>query len=130
MTALNARSISRLAGVHPDLVKVITSAAERYEAATGCNVEITEGLRTEARQRQLLERGATKTLNSRHLTGHAVDVHFLADGEARWDWPLFDKFAIYVKAAANALAVPIVWGGDWKTFRDGPHFELNRKDYP
>ena len=67
-------------------------------------------------------------MNSRHLTGHAVDVAAWVDG-VRWDWPLYDAIAVAVKQAAKELDVAIVWGGDWATFRDGPHFELDRRVY-
>jgi peptidoglycan L-alanyl-D-glutamate endopeptidase CwlK len=68
-------------------------------------------------------------MNSRHLTGHAVDLVAYVGSEVRWDWPLYHKIADAMKRAANSLGVPIVWGGDWRTFKDGPHFELDRKVY-
>ena len=69
-------------------------------------------------------------MNSRHLTGHAVDLAPYIGGEIRWDWPPFHHIAAAMKAAAAELAVPLTWGGDWKTFKDGPHFELHRGTYP
>ena len=124
--ALSTRSRQRLAGVHPDLVKVV----ERAIQLTTIDFAVTEGLRTPARQKELVAVGASKTLNSRHLTGHAVDVAALVNGSIRWDWPLYAKIADAMKSAAKELSVPIVWGGDWRTFKDGPHFELDRKRYP
>lgn len=121
---IDARSERNLIGVHPDLVKVIRRAAK----AGG--FVVTEGLRTKARQAQLVKAGASRTMNSRHITGHAIDVAALVNGEVRWDWPLYAAIAKIVKAAAKDLGVPIIWGGDWKSFRDGPHFELDRKAYP
>ena len=123
---LNDRSRIRLMGVHADLVKVIERA---YELSTNPFI-VTEGLRTLERQKQLVAKGASQTLDSRHLTGHAVDLAVTVDGEVRWDWPLYRKLGDTVKAAAKELSVPIVWGGDWKGFPDGPHFELDRKTYP
>lgn len=122
---LSQRSRDKLKGVHPDLVKVIEKAIE----ISPLDFVVIEGLRTLDRQKQLVAKGASKTLNSRHLTGHAVDIAPIVDGEVRWDWPLYDALAPAVKQAANELNVPIVWGGDWKSFRDGPHFELDRKTY-
>jgi peptidoglycan L-alanyl-D-glutamate endopeptidase CwlK len=121
---MDARSERNLIGVHPDLVKVIRRAAK-----SGGFI-VTEGLRTKARQAQLVKAGASKTMNSRHITGHAIDVAAVVNGEVRWDWPLYSAIAKTVKAAAKDLGVPIIWGGDWKSFRDGPHFELDRKAYP
>lgn len=77
-----------------------------------------------------MKAGASKTMNSRHLTGHAVDVVALIDGAVRWDWPLYDLIAKAFKAAAKAEGVPLEWGGDWPRFRDGPHFQLPWKQYP
>lgn len=122
---LSARSLSKLEGVHPDLVKVVKLAIELTDVDFG----VTEGLRTIERQRELVAKGASKTMNSRHITGHAVDLVAYVGREVRWDWPLFHKIAAAMKQAANALGVQIVWGGDWKSFPDGPHFELDRSVY-
>ena len=91
---------------------------------------ITEGLRTLDRQKQLVEAGASKTMNSRHLTGHAVDVAAFIGRELRWDWPLYERLSESVKQAAKIVQIPIEWGGDWKRFRDGPHFQLPWEIYP
>jgi peptidoglycan L-alanyl-D-glutamate endopeptidase CwlK len=123
---LSARSLQRLNGVHPDLVRVVKRAIE----LTGVDFAVTEGLRTLARQRELVTAGASQTLRSRHLTGHAVDLVALVGGKVRWDWPLYPRIAESMKAAAKELNVPIEWGGDWKSLRDGPHFQLPWKAYP
>ena len=122
---LGSRSLGRLEGVHPDLVRVVKRAA----ASSDLDFTVLEGLRTEARQRQLFKEGASKTLNSRHLTGHAVDLAPMLDGKVSWDWPLYHRLAKIVKAAAAAENVPLQWGGDWR-FKDGPHWELPWKQYP
>jgi peptidoglycan L-alanyl-D-glutamate endopeptidase CwlK len=113
-------------GVHPDLVKIVKRAIE----ITDTDFRVTEGLRTKARQKQLVKAGASKTMNSRHLTGHAVDLVALIDSKVRWDWPLYHKLADAMKAAAKELNIPLEWGGDWKSFKDGPHFQLPWKQYP
>jgi peptidoglycan L-alanyl-D-glutamate endopeptidase CwlK len=123
---LGQRSLSRLDGVHPDLVRVVKKSA----AMSDLDFTVLEGLRTLDRQRKLLAEGATKTLNSRHITGHAVDLAPLIDGKVSWDWPLYHRLAKIVKAAAADENVPITWGGDWRTFKDGPHWELPWKIYP
>lgn len=123
---LGVASRKRLEGVHPDLIKVVERAIE----ITEIDFTVTEGLRTLARQKQLLAAGASKTMKSRHLTGHAVDLAALIKGRISWDWPLYSKLAAAMKAAAKELNIPIEWGGDWKTFRDGPHFQLPWKRYP
>lgn len=122
---LTARCRQRLAGVHPDLVRVIERAADE-----GAEFIVTEGVRSMQRQRELMVAGATRTLNSRHLTGHAVDVAALVNGEVRWDWPLYHRLAAQILRAAAIEGVPLTWGGDWKGFRDGPHYELPREAYP
>lgn len=130
--ALSPRDRTRLQGVHPDLIRVI----ER--ARLSASFIVTEGLRTRERQAELVRIGASQTMNSRHLTGHAVDLAYWIDdgdgwvenGEIRWDWPLYGRLGETVKQAAREEGVPIVWGGDWTSFRDGPHFELDRRVYP
>jgi peptidoglycan L-alanyl-D-glutamate endopeptidase CwlK len=124
--ALGARSLARLEGVHPDLVKVVQLAIRKSDL----DFAVLEGRRTVDRQRQLFGQGATKTMNSRHLTGHAVDLAPVINGDVSWDWPLYHRLAKTVKAAAAELGVPITWGGDWVRFRDGPHWELSWKAYP
>lgn len=123
---LLSKAQSILAGVHTDLARVIRRADEMALVP----FVVTEGLRTLDRQRKLVQLGFSTTMRSRHLTGHAVDLAVLLDGKVRWDWPAYYKLAGVVKAAAQELSIPIVWGGDWKTFKDGPHFELERKVYP
>ena len=120
------RSIERLQGVHPDLVRVV----ERAIDLTPVDFTVLEGLRSPERQQTLVASGASQTLNSRHITGHAVDLGAWVDNQVDWSWPLYAKIANAMKAAANELGVSIVWGGDWRTFKDGPHFELDRKFYP
>ena len=151
---LSARCELRLAGVHPDLVRVVRNAAEG-----GARFRVTAdgGVRTLEQQRRLFNSGATKTMDSRHLTGHAVDVVPLdGEGEISWDWSLFFPLADAFRAASLAESVPVVWGGAWgqlmgdyanaktgraayearmreqgrKPFLDGPHFELFRARYP
>lgn len=121
---LTPRDMQRLSGVHPDLVRVISRARASEDFI------VTEGLRSTERQRQLVAAGASQTMASRHLTGHAVDLAALVGGVVRWDWPLYDRLAQAVKKAAAEEEVAIVWGGDWPKFRDGPHFELDRGRYP
>ena len=123
---LSSRSKDRLKGVHPDLVRVV----ERAIGRTPVDFMVTEGLRTRDRQRALVAAGASRTMNSRHLTGHAVDLAAFVDGRVRWDWPLYPRIAEAMKAAARDLGVALIWGGDWKSLRDGPHFELDRGAYP
>ena len=149
---LGNRSLKNLDGVHPDLVRVVKRAIELTDVDFG----VIEGLRTVERQAELVRKGASKTLNSRHITGHAVDLAPVVDGQPRWDWPLFFPLAQAVKLAAIELRVPIVWGGVWdkplaelgnmenavegyvarrkkagaKAFIDGPHFQLDARVYP
>ena len=123
---LGARSRARLQGVHPDLVRVVELAL----TYSPHDFTITEGLRSVARQRELKAAGASQTMNSRHITGHAIDFAVLIGGKVRWDWPLYGQVAVAFKRAAKELNVPIIWGGDWKSLRDGPHIELQRQKYP
>ena len=123
---MNQRSVKNLQGVHPDLVRVIYRANELDPDSS----VVIAGLRTHSRQAELFARKATRTMKSRHLTGHAVDLMALVNGEGRWDWPLYAELAKTVKEAARIEGVPITWGGDWTSFKDGPHFELPHNKYP
>ncbi|EPK3419627.1 M15 family metallopeptidase [Proteus mirabilis] len=124
---LSKRSEENLRGVHPDLVKVVHRALE----ITDIDFMVIEGKRNEARQRQLVASGKSQTMNSRHLTGHAVDCAPLVNNQIPWnDWSYFKKVADAMMQAAKELGVDIEWGGNWKTFKDGPHFQLTHKTYP
>jgi peptidoglycan LD-endopeptidase CwlK len=121
---LGTRSLQNLSGVHPDLVAVVKLAISITEQ----DFTVIEGVRNINRQRELVKAGKSTTMNSRHITGHAVDM-------VPWpvDWNDLERFEVMseaMKAAAEELDIPIVWGGDWKSFYDAPHFELDRKTYP
>lgn len=127
-------SASNLAGVHPDLRRVFDAALQR----TPFDLRVTEGLRSLARQEALVAAGLSRTMNSRHLTGHAVDVVPLWDADADgvlttaelYNWRAYHQIAPVIKQVAKELGVPIEWGGDWKSFKDGPHWQLPFKSYP
>lgn len=120
------RSRRHLAEVHTDLERVMVEAIR----TSPLDFAITEGRRSLAEQRALVAAGASQTLKSRHLDGKAVDVAVILGGRTRWDWPLYVKLADHILATAQRMGVALRWGGHWKSFRDGPHFELDRKVYP
>lgn len=120
---LGTRSRQKLSGVHPDMVAVVKKAISISEV----DFTVLEGIRNINRQRELFKAGKSTTMNSRHITGHAVD---LAPWPISWEWEDFYPIAEAMKAAAEELDIDIVWGGDWKSFPDGPHFELSRKTHP
>lgn len=131
---LSASSLAKLEGVHPDLQRVI----HRAIAITDIDFKVIEGLRSVERQRELVKRGASKTMNSRHLSGHAVDIVPLEDtnrdgkisSAEMWAWPAYYKLAKVIKQAARDVGVKLQWGGDWVKFKDGPHWQLPWKHYP
>lgn len=123
---LGNRSKKNLEGVHPDLVKVVKGALEISEV----DFAVIEGVRSFDRQVQLFNEGHSKTLNSRHLTGHAVDLMAWVDGSGSWDWKYYHLIDKAMKKAADDTGVHIVWGGDWEKFPDGPHFQLDWRTYP
>ena len=117
---LGAKSLQKLEGVHEDLVKVVKRAIE----LTDTDFTVGEGLRTKERQAKLFAEGKSKTLNSKHLTGRAVDLWVLKDGKVTWEKAAYDNLAPFVKQAAKELEINIRWGGDFMNFYDGPHYEL------
>lgn len=150
---LGRRSLGELAGVHADLVAVVHRAIE----LTVQDFAVHDGLRTLDEQRSLLDKGASQTMDSRHITGHAVDLVPVINGKLRWEWDPIYKIAEAVRMAARERGVPLRWGGAWdltftdqtdspedlvldyvarrkaagkKAFIDGPHYELPRALYP
>jgi len=133
MAELDARSERNLTGVHPAMVGVVRRAAELVaDLDDGLGFIVTEGLRTRERQVELVRVKASRTMNSKHLPqadgmSHAVDLAATVSGRVHWDFPLYDRLADLMKQAAAEQGVQITWGGDWQSFRDGPHFELNEQ---
>lgn len=145
---LSQRSLNNLTGVQPALVAVVQRAIQLTKVDFG----VIEGVRTVMRQKELFDRGASQTMNSRHLTGHAVDLMAYIGDRASWELNLYDDIADAMKQAAIELNTPIKWGGAWtvndirkwygtmesamnsyvderrkqgrRPFIDGPHFEL------
>ena len=122
---LSQRSLNNLKGVHPDLVRVINEAIQE----SPYDFDITEGLRTIERQKQLVKEGKSQTMNSRHLTGKAVDIVVYVNGEVTWNYKYYKEVATHIIVCSKLNAVPMVWGGDWKTLVDAVHFELDSKFY-
>lgn len=150
---LGDASISELKTVHKDLVLLVKRAFE----LTVQDFAVHDGTRSVLEQKNLMAAGASKTMDSRHLTGHAVDLVPYINGKLRWEWEPIYKIADVVRIAARELELPITWGGAWdinftdsealpeylvsdyvarlkksgkKAFIDGPHFELSRRIYP
>lgn len=128
---LSEKSLTKLEGAHPDLQAIIKRAA----SLSSIDFTVLEVLRTVARQKELVAKGASRTMRSRHLPGddgksRAVDIAPLDGGQVSWSWPLYHKLAPVIKQAAHELGIAIEWGGDWRTFKDGPHWQLSWKDYP
>lgn len=124
----------KLRGVHPDLIRVVRRAAELVGTEKNQFI-ITCGVRTMAEQIVLKAKGASQTLKSRHIPGKdglskAIDFAATIGGKVKWDWPLYAAISKVFKQAAKDVGVPIEWGGDWVSFKDGPHIQLPSKKYP
>lgn len=128
--SLTAKSHNFLKQVHPHLAAIITLAAEMLpQADPDLSFQVTCGSRTVAEQKKLVARGASRTMNSRHIPAanglsHAVDIIVYIDGRDTWEFPPYKTVSDIVKKAAAKLGYPIEWGGDWTSLRDGPHFQL------
>lgn len=146
---LSSRSLKELQGVKLELVAVVKRAIE----LTTQDFAVHDGIRTLAEQKELVKKGASQTLKSKHITGDAVDLVPYVNGKLRWEWEPIYKIAEAVRKAAKELNVSITWGGNWyltdfkdssdtpekivsdyvsqrkkegkKAFIDGPHFQLN-----
>lgn len=132
MKTWSARSLRNLWGIHPDLRR----ALDRALKDSPIDFVVIEGLRTKERQKQLVAAGASKTMNSRHLTGHAVDLCPLLDLDRdgkietaeMFNVPLMRRLNQHIAAAFAAENVVFEWGGDWGW--DFPHYELDRNVFP
>ena len=123
MFKLSKKSLGKLDEVNPDLQKLVKNAIGLSTIDFG----ISEGMRTKERQQILYNTGKSQTMNSRHLTGHAVDVYAWKDGAVSWEFEDYETINVAFSQAAKLTNIPYVWGGSWKTFKDGPHFELKRE---
>ena len=123
--SFGTKSSERLSQVHPDLQRVFNEAIKD----SPLDFSITEGLRTKERQKALFDAGKSQTMNSRHITGKAVDIAVIKDGEVTWDAKYYIPVIDHIKKIAKSMDIPIVSGGDWITFKDYPHIELHRSKY-
>ena len=119
------KSLEHLSTVHPDLQTLF----KRAITASPHDFSITEGVRSQERQKALYEAGKSQTMNSRHITGKAVDIAIFVNGKLTWDYKYYIEVANHIKLVAKSMSIPIVWGGDFVSFKDGPHYELSRKVY-
>jgi peptidoglycan L-alanyl-D-glutamate endopeptidase CwlK len=119
---LGKKSLERLAGVKEPLQAVIKSAIvdSPYDFSISC------GLRTVEEQKVLVATGKSRTMKSKHLTGDAVDIAVFVDGKLTWELKYYKAVAAHIKKVAAKLGVKITWGGDWQSFIDGPHFQLEK----
>lgn len=117
---LSQRSVTNLQGVHPDLVRIVEAVIE----ITPIEFIVIEGLRTPERQKQLLVQGKSQVMNSKHLTGRAIDFMAVLNGTATWDLPVYKQISDVFKQVSAELKIPIQWGGDWPHFKDSDHIEL------
>lgn len=150
---LGKSSLKELEGVHDDLVKIV----QRAIVLSAQDFSVHDGMRTVVEQRELVAKGASTTMDSRHLTGHAVDLVPYINGKLRWEWPPIYVIADAVRVAAREQGTPLRWGGAWdvdftasddspedlvadyvqrrrsrgqRAFIDGPHFELPSAQFP
>ena len=145
---LSQRSLDRLEGVDQGLQAVVKSAI----GATKTDFGVICGLRTIEEQRELVAKGASKTMNSKHIGGNAVDLMAYIGSRGSWELNLYDDLADAMKEAAIVLGISVRWGAAWhindirewdgtmeeamnayvdlrrsqgkRPFIDGPHFEL------
>lgn len=148
MYKLSKRSLDRLVGVDPRLVEVVKNAIQISSIDFG----VSEGLRSVQRQRELVAKGASQTMKSKHIEGLAVDLVAYIGDRISWELSLYDNIADAMKMSAQELDVPVRWGGAWhipdirewdgsmqdamddyialrrsqgkRPFIDGPHFEI------
>jgi len=122
------RSLNRMSKVHPALVQVMEVAIKDSPYDFG----ITSGYRTESEQAELVARGSSKTMNSKHRKGLAVDIAVYNEGQLTWEFKYYEAVSVHIKKVAADLGIGVKWGGDFKVwkngelvpYRDGPHYQL------
>lgn len=127
---LSSKSLSKLQGVHPDLVAVAKQAIQ----ITKIDFGISEGLRSFARQTELVKEKKSTTLHSKHLLqdsgyGHAIDVFAYVNGKVQWQNKYYGPIVQAFMQAANELDVQIESGHLWVNFQDSCHFQLHADFY-
>ena len=114
---MDARSETNVAGVNPQLIAVVREAWDSMPI-DGVRFIVTEGLRTIERQKQLVTSGASRTMNSRHLTGDAVDLAAKVGTMVRWEINVFYKLALAMRNASVTQGVRVTWGACWRPLND------------
>lgn len=125
-TKLRQRDIEQIEECHPLIQKLCYAAAADDDFPAFI---VVDGARTVEEQRRNVAKGVSKTMRSRHIPAangwsHAIDIAPLVNGKLSWDWQYYYPLADHMKRLAADLGVPIEWGGDWKSFKDGPHWQL------
>lgn len=122
LVEFNNRSKELLKSVNPTLAELMFKVEAQHPDA----FEISEGMRSKDRQAQMVAEGKSQTMNSKHLGGNAVDIAMIgANGAPNWNFEDYRPIADTAKATAASLGIPnFVWGGDWKTLKDGVHFQV------
>jgi peptidoglycan LD-endopeptidase CwlK len=129
---LSTRSLQKLDGVHPKLVSIVKAAI----VISKVDFSVIEGVRSFEKQREYFNAGKSRTMKSKHLTGHAVDLMPLVDTdgdgdkEGTWEERHFLPIADAMFQASTNLGVSLSWGGHWASFKDCPHFEIDPQRYP
>lgn len=123
---LSEKSLKKLSFVHPDLAAVVKRAIN----ITAIDFSVVEGLRSLEQQKKYVAEGKSTTMNSRHLTGHAVDLLAWVDNKSSDEKDHLHNIAGAMKEAAAQLEIPLQWGGDWQSFKDYPHYQLPWSSYP
>lgn len=113
------RSMDNLGTVHPQLQALAKEALRRSPLDFG----VIEGIRSKSRQRDLYDRGASKTMNSKHLTGDAFDFMVYLGSAGTWETAYYDQLGAHFKDVAESMDIAIKWGGDFRNFYDGGHIE-------
>ena len=112
MFRLSHASLAKLedARVDPRIRLLVKRAIELTET----DFVVFETMRTLERQRELVAKGVSKTLDSYHLTGHAVDLVPWIAGRAQWQAPACLDVALAMRAAAIEAGLSVTWGGTWQ----------------
>lgn len=124
MNKISSRSIKNIQEIDPKLALIVGMVLARGKA----DLTITCGLRSLEDQQKAFKDGFSKldgiNKKSKHQIGKAID--FIPYPFNGWDdIESFKKVGEELKFCADYLGIKNSYGGDWKSFKDYPHFQLD-----
>lgn len=125
MPTFGQKSLSFLAGAHPDLQKVMHEAIKHYDFTVYCSIRNREDQERAFREGKSRAHFGSSPHN--FTPSRAVDIAPWINGGIDWNnLKAFDEMGSVVLKAAQSVGVDITWGKNFTSLVDRPHFELTK----